>query len=182
MVVPVSESEINSVHAGQIASVTIEAVEGKKAAAYVSQVSDLPASSSSSSAVTYDVTFLLENPPAGVRIGMSATADVVVKQAEGVNVATSAIKNDTVTVKQNGSQVTRVVTTGLAGDSTTIVTSGLKPGEVVVLPTNSTSSSKTSSLFSSLRSRLSGASGASGAGGFSGGGFAGGGGGPPGAP
>jgi multidrug efflux pump subunit AcrA (membrane-fusion protein) len=181
MVVAVSESEINSVHVGQIATVTVEALEGKKVAAHVAQVSELPASSSS--AVSYDVTFALDQVPADVRIGMSASASVVVKQAEGVNVASSAIKGDAVTVLRGGSQVSVPVTTGLVGDSTTIVASGLKAGETVVLPTTAASrstsgtSSRRSSFFGSGLSR----SGASGGGfaGAGGGGFAAGGGGPP---
>ena len=48
--------------------------------------------------VSYDVTFQLDQMEAGLKPGMSATAEVVVKQAEGVNVPTSAITADTVTV------------------------------------------------------------------------------------
>jgi membrane fusion protein, macrolide-specific efflux system len=107
---------------------------------------------------------------------MSATAEVVVKQAEGVNVPTSAITADSVTVQHDGKQVRQRVTTGLAGNTSTIVLSGLKAGETVVLPAASTTSS------SSLTSKLGGRTGAGGIGGGGigaggGGGFAGGGGG-----
>jgi predicted RecA/RadA family phage recombinase len=72
---------------------------------------------------------------------MSATAEVVIKQAEGVNVPTSAIKGGSVTVLRAGKQVSEQVTTGLAGDSSTIILSGLKAGETVVLPSTATSTS-----------------------------------------
>jgi hypothetical protein len=104
--------------------------------------------------------------------GMSATAEVVVKQAEGVNVPTSAISADSVTVERGGKQVRQRVVTGLAGNTSTIVLSGLKAGETIVLPAASTTNSS-----ASLTSKLAGRAGAGGlGGGGAGGGFAGGGG------
>ena len=178
LVVALSESEIGSVHEGQIATVTIEALNSRKVAAHVVSVSQVP--TSSSGAVSYDVTFQLDQGAEGLKVGMSATAEVVVQQAEGVNVPTSAIKAGSVTVVRNGKHVAQPVTTGLAGNSSTIVLSGLKAGEEVVLPTLSTSGS--SSLTSRLGSRLRSLGGLGGGGGFAGGGGGGGGfaGGPPG--
>jgi multidrug efflux pump subunit AcrA (membrane-fusion protein) len=175
LVVPLSESEIGNVKAGQPATVTVEAINGAKLAAHVSEVALL--STSSSGAVSYDVTFQLDQLESGLKVGMSATAEVVVKQAEGVNVPTSAITADSVTVQHDGKQERRRVSTGLAGNTSTIVLSGLKAGETVVLPAASTTSSSTG-----LASKLGGRAGAGGlAGGgigaVGGGGFAGGGGG-----
>jgi multidrug efflux pump subunit AcrA (membrane-fusion protein) len=178
LVVALSESEVGNVHVGQIATVTVEALSGAKLAAHVSEVATL--STSSSGAVSYDVTFQLEQLASGLKPGMSATAEVVVKQAEGINVPTSAITADSVTVERGGKQVSQAVTTGLAGNSSTIVLSGLKAGETVVLPTASTSSS------TSLASKLGGLSTSGGlgsgggfpTGGTGGGGFPGGGGAP----
>ncbi len=167
LVVALSESEIGNVRDGQIATVTVEALEGRKLAAHVSEVA--LTSTSSSGAVSYDVTFKLDQLEAGLKLGMSATAEVVVKQAEGLNVPTSAITAGTVTVIRGGKRVRQRVVAGLAGNSSTIVLSGLKAGETVVLPTISTSSTGTSSLSSRLGSRLGGAGGLGGAG-FPGGG------------
>ena len=174
VVVPLSESEIGNVHEGQIATVTIEALN-RKVAAHVSNVGQVP--TSSSGAVSYDVTFQLDQGAEGLKVGMSATAEVVVHQAEGVNVPTSAIKADTVTIVKDGKHVTQRVTTGLAGNSSTIVLSGLNAGEEVLLPSVSTSRSSTS-LTSKLGSRL-GRTGGLGGGGFAGGGGGFAGGGPP---
>ncbi len=171
LVVPLSESEIGNVKVGQIATVTVEALEGRKLAAHVSEVALL--STSSSGAVSYDVTFQLDQLTAGLKLGMSATAEVVVKQAEGINVPTSAITADTVTVERAGKQVRQRVVTGLAGNSSTIVLSGLKAGETVVLPAAASTSSSTSSLLSRIGSRLGGGTGALG-GGLGGGGGGGG--------
>jgi len=174
LVVALSESEIGHVKDGQIATVTVEALEGRKLAAHVSEVA--LTSTSTSGAVSYDVTFQLDQMEAGLKLGMSATAEVVVKQAEGINVPTSAISADSVTVERAGKQVRQRVVTGLAGNTSTIVLSGLKAGETVVLPAASSTSSSASSLTSRLGARL-GAGGAGAAGGLGGaGGFPGGGG------
>ncbi|HUA74405.1 MAG TPA: HlyD family efflux transporter periplasmic adaptor subunit [Solirubrobacteraceae bacterium] len=179
LVVPLSESEVGSVKRGQTATVTVEALKGAKLAAHVSEVAALP--TSNSGVVSYDVTFALDQLTAGLKPGMSATAEVVVQQAEGVNVPSSAISGGSVTVIEGGKQVQRPVTTGLAGDSTTIVLSGLKAGERVALPL--ASSGGGANLLSRLGSR-SGGSGSirSGLGGGFSGGFAGGAGGAGGGP
>jgi hypothetical protein len=171
--VPLSESEISHVHVGQIASVTVEALEGRKFAAHVVSLPVL--STSNSGVVSYDVTFQLDQVESGLKPGMSATAEIVVKQAEGVNVPTSAISAGAVTVIRNGKQVRQAVATGLAGNSSTIILSGLKAGEEIALPV--ASSTGTSGLLSKLGGRLGG--GGLGGGGVGGGGlFKGGGGGP----
>ncbi len=169
LVVPLSESEIGDVKVGQIATVTVEALDGAKLAAHVSEVALL--STSSSGAVSYDVTFQLDQLASGVKLGMSATAEVVVKQAEGINVPTSAISAGSVTVERAGKQVRQRVVTGLAGNSSTIILSGLHAGETIVLPAASSTSSATS-LTSKLGSRAGGLGAAGGLGGLAGGGGA----------
>lgn len=155
LVVPLSESEIVHVHVDQPATVAIEALEGVKLAAEVVNVATL--STSNSGVVSYDVTFQLNQSSAQVRPGMSATAEVVVKQEEGVNVPTSAITADTVTIVRNGQDVRQRVVTGLAGNSSTIVLRGLNAGEQVRLPI--TSSSSSTSVLSRIGSRLGGGTG-----------------------
>jgi multidrug efflux pump subunit AcrA (membrane-fusion protein) len=169
LVVPLSESEVVNVRDGQPATVTIEALEGLKLAAHVLSVATLP--TSSSGVVSYDVTFQLDQLASGLKPGMSATAEVVVKQAEGVNVPTTAISADTVTVVHDGTETRRRVVTGLAGDSSTIILSGLSAGEQIVLPV-ARASSTTSSLLSRLGSRTGALGGAAGGLGGGGGGAA----------
>jgi multidrug efflux pump subunit AcrA (membrane-fusion protein) len=177
LVVPLSESEIGNVKDGQIATVTVEALSGAKLAAHVSEVA--LTSTSNSGVVSYDVTFQLDQMETGLKTGMSATAEVIVKQAEGINVPTSAVSADSVTVERDGKQVRQRVVTGLAGNTSTIVLSGLKAGETVVLPAATTTSSSTGGIASKLGSRLGGAGAGGGLAGAAGGGggFAGAGGG-----
>jgi multidrug efflux pump subunit AcrA (membrane-fusion protein) len=159
LVVALSESEIGSVRVGQPATVTIEALEGRELSAHVVSVATLP--TSSSGVVSYDATFQLDQQASGLKPGMSATAEVVVKQAEGVNVPTSAISGGVVTVVRGGKQVRQSVVTGLAGANSTILLSGVSAGERVVLPIARATS--TSGL-----GRLGGRSGAGGLGGGTG--------------
>jgi len=170
LVAPLSESEIGHVRVGQVATVTVEALEGRKLAAHVSEVATL--STSNSGVVSYDVTFALDQMEAGLKPGMSATAEVVVMQAEGINVPSSAITAGTVTVVRSGKDVRQRVVTGLVGNSSTIILSGVNAGETVVLPTATTSGSSTSSLTSRLAGRFAGAGGLGGALGGGGGGAA----------
>jgi multidrug efflux pump subunit AcrA (membrane-fusion protein) len=149
LVVPLSESEVGSVKPGQTATVTVEALKSAKLAAHVSEVAAL--ATSDSGVVSYDVTFVLDQMETGLKPGMSATAEVVVAQAEGVNVPTSAISGGAVTVVHGGKQERRAVTAGLAGNSSTILLSGLNAGEQVALPLASTGG--TSSLLSRLAGR-----------------------------
>jgi hypothetical protein len=171
LVVPLSESEVVHVHGGQPATVSVEALEGLKLAARVASVAEL--STSNSGVVSYDVTFQLSQLTSELKPGMSATAEVVIKQAEGVNVPSSAISAGTVTVIRKGAHVPQRVVTGLAGNSSTIILGGLKAGEEIALPVTS------SSTATSLTSRLAGRTGG-GLGGGIGGGAIGGGGGFPG--
>jgi hypothetical protein len=179
LVVPLSESEVVHVHVGQPATVTVEALEGLKLAAHVASVATL--STSNSGVVSYPVTFQLDQPAASLKPGMSATAEVVVKQAEGINVPTSAITAGNVTVERGGKQARQAVTTGLAGNSSTIVLRGLKVGETVLLPATKTTGTagQTPKLGGPGGGFGGGGLGGGGGGGFRGG-LGGGGGGPPG--
>jgi macrolide-specific efflux system membrane fusion protein len=137
MEVSFSESDIGKVRKGQTATVSIDSMEGTELAGRVTKVSVLP-SESSSSVVEYPATILLSQSAKGLRAGMSASAEVVVEQVkDAVTVpseAISAVGGKTVTVEEDGKEVTKSVTTGLEGDETTEVVSGLKAGQTVVLP------------------------------------------------
>ena len=93
--------------------------------------------------VSYDVTFQLDQLEAGLKPGMSATAEVVVKQAEGVNVPTSAISAGSVTVMRGGKQVRQRVVTRPRGqqlDDHPQRPEGGRKGRAAVASTSSASS------------------------------------------
>ncbi|MGX6449853.1 efflux RND transporter periplasmic adaptor subunit, partial [Patulibacter sp. S7RM1-6] len=171
-----SESDIGKLEVGQAATVTVTAVDDAKLAARVTKIG--LTATTSSGVVSYPVTLAVTQSADGVLAGMSASAEVVVDQASGISVPTQALRGRSVTVKTDDGQETRSVTTGLAGDSTTQVTSGLKAGEQVVLPALATSGSTGSADGAGAGSR-SGSGRSGGFGGSGGGGFGGGGGGMP---
>lgn len=139
MEVSFSESDIGKVKVGQPATVSVSSMEGTELAGRVTKVDVLPSEGSSSGVVEYPATITVTQSAKGVRAGMSASAEVVVEQVEGaVSVSSEAITSGpgggSVTVLEDGVEVERSVTTGLKGDETTQVLSGLKVGETVVLP------------------------------------------------
>lgn len=176
--VSLSESEVSDVKAGQAATVSIEALSGHKEAAEVLEVAE--GATSSSDVVTYEVTFGLNQLSAGVKTGMTATVEVVVKQAEGVNVPTRAVSDDSVTVVKNGKDERRTVVVGLAGDTNTIITSGLNAGEDVVLPVATASSGSSTTKTTTTKGTTGTVGGGTFGGGFAGAGAGGTGGSPPG--
>jgi multidrug efflux pump subunit AcrA (membrane-fusion protein) len=138
MEVSFSESDIGKVKVGQSATVSISSREGTELAGRVTKVDVLPSESSSGGVVEYPATILLTQRAKGLRAGMSASAEVVVEQvANAVTVPNEAISSGpskTVTVEENGKEVQKTVETGLAGDESTEILSGLEPGETLVLP------------------------------------------------
>ncbi len=163
-----SEADIADIKVGKPASVTVSALGDRQFAAKVTEIGLV--SSSSNGVVSYPVTLVLTQDSSQLKPGMTGSAKIVVAQADGViGIPSSALTGNSVKVEQNGESVTKQVTTGLVGDSTTEITSGLAAGDKVAIQT---------------QSALGGAGGASGLpsggppGGLSGG--IGGGGGPPG--
>jgi len=171
LVVPMSESSISKVRVGQPAEVMVDALPNEQLAAHVTSISLLP--TSSSGVVSYDVTLVLDQLEAGLRDGMSASASIIVSQAQGISVPSGAITTrngvSTVTVVRNGQQVSQPVITGVVGDSTTQIVSGLSAGEQVAIPIVSATSSSAMSATAA-----SSATGSGGGGGRFGGGALGG--------
>lgn len=185
VVVPFSESDVGQIRRGQVATVTVNALPGEQLAAHVVSVATLPGSSSS--VVSYDVTLRLDQLADGLKPGMTASANVVVEQAEGVlNVASAAVSGrgstGTVTVADGDRREQRRVSLGLVGDATTQILDGLAAGDQLAVAAAPTSTAGSGGAAGAGAQR--GAAGALGGGGagFPGGGMMRGGGGPPGGP
>jgi HlyD family secretion protein len=184
LVVPFSESDVGSVRRGQAATVTVNALPDEQVAAHVVSVATLP--TTNNSVVSYDVTLRLDQLADGLKAGMTASASVVVEQAEGVlNVSSAAISgrgaSGIVTVAEGDARVQKRVTTGIVGDETTQILDGLQNGDQLVVAAAPTSTAGGAGAASQPGGRLGGALGGGG-GGFAGGGapMMRGGGGPPG--
>jgi RND family efflux transporter MFP subunit len=145
MQVSLSESDVTDVKVGQPATVSVNAVPDEKLAGRVTHIGLL--SSTSNDVVSYPVTIVVKQRAAGIRPGMTATAEVVIAQVQGVvTVPSRAVSGTFVTVKQGGKDVRKQVSAGLVGDSTTEIVSGLRAGEQVVLPSASGLGSAASAL------------------------------------
>ena len=177
MEVSLSESDIGKVKKGQAATVTVNAASGEEFEAHVTDIAVLSSAASDSSgtgggggssAVSYAVTLTLDQTSKKLKAGMSASADIVVAQATGLVVPTQALQGNSVTVLRDGERSTQQVQTGVAGDSTTQILSGLKEGDTVIV---------TSTAAAAAASGNGNAAGPGGGlGRFGGGGFGGGGG------
>lgn len=151
-VMEVDETDIPNVKVGQRASVTIDAYPNKTYPGIVTEVGSSPivrnSVSASAEAVNFEVKIQLENPPAGVRPGFSASADIVT----GTRAKTLAIPIQALVVREKpgstaGGKTTdeegvylftddkakfTPVTTGLAGESSIEITKGVKEGDQIV--------------------------------------------------
>jgi multidrug efflux pump subunit AcrA (membrane-fusion protein) len=175
------EADAVKVKVGQPATVTLDALAGSSPVpGKVTAVS--PVSTVVSNVVTYDVTIALTNPPSDVQSGMSATVAVTVAEVGNtLELPSSAITTtgriSTVQLDKNGKETTQVVTTGLVGDTSTQILSGVSAGDVVVEPSvtvSGTSGSGTTGTGTGTGTARTGVGGFGGGGGF--GGFGGGGG------
>ena len=188
MTVAFSESDVSKLKVGQPATVTLDALTGVELGAHVTAISTV--GTTSSSVVSYDATLTLDQRDSRVKPGMSASASVIVKQAQGVTVPNAAITGSgslaTLNVVKDGKKVSQQVVVGLKGDTRTVIISGLQAGDQVALTTtlpslgsssgSSGSGGSTGTLGGGITRRLGGAGGFAGGAGFpAGGGFAGGG-------
>lgn len=135
MTVAFSESDISKIKNGQAATVTFDALPGVELGAHVTQISTV--GTSSSGVVSYNATITLDQHDSQVRPGMSASAQVIIGQAQGVTVPNAAVTGTgslgTVNVMNNGKTSTQQVVVGLRGDSRTQIISGLRAGQQLVI-------------------------------------------------
>jgi HlyD family secretion protein len=151
-VMEVDETDVPSVKVGQRASVTIDAYPNKSFPGLVTEVASSPikrngVTGGTTEAVNFEVKIQIEAPPAGVRPGFSASADIitgtrpkalaipiqalVVREKPG-NKAGKPQDEEGVFVQQNGTVKFETVTTGLSGDSSIELVSGAKEGQQIV--------------------------------------------------
>ena len=180
MTVAFSESDISKIKTGQSTTVTFDALPGVELGAHVTQISTV--GTSSSGVVSYNATITLDQHDSQVRPGMSASAQVIISQAQGVTVPNAAVTGTgslgTVNVMNDGKTSTQQVVVGLRGDSRTQIISGLRAGQqlVITITLPAISSATSSPTGSSGAGGTLGGGRFGGAGAFGGGGALGGGG------
>jgi len=152
-VMEVDETDVPSVKVGQRATVTIDAYPNKTFPGLVTEVASSPikrngiSAASSTEAVNFEVKIQIENPPAGVRPGFSASADIitgtrpkalaipiqalVVREKPG-STPGKPLDEEGVFAITNGTVKFHPVKTGLSGDSAIEIVSGAKENEQIV--------------------------------------------------
>ena len=151
-VMEVDETDIPTVKLGQRATVTIDAYPNQTFSGVVTEVGSSPIEQqglggTGSDAVNFEVKVQIENPPAGIRPGFSASADIITgTRTKAVTIPLQALvvrekpgtgggkpqDEEGVFVFDNGAAKFIPVKTGLAGDSNIEVVTGLQDGQRIV--------------------------------------------------
>jgi HlyD family secretion protein len=135
----VDEQDIINVRLGQRVNVTGQDFPGKTILGHVSYIAPVAQKSSDASSTAKQVltTIALESSPPYLKDGMSADVDILTAYIpHALVVPNDAIgkdgKHSYVYVVAKGVVAKRTIATGRVGDTTTVVLSGLRPGEVIV--------------------------------------------------
>ncbi len=152
-VMEVDETDVPTVRVGQRATVTVDAYPNKTFEGVVTEVGSSPMTASAGSggeAVNFEVKIQLTNPPAGVRPGFSASADIITgtrekalaiplqalvvreKPVKAGSKTGKAQEEEGVYVHKDGKVEFVAVTTGLTGDSNIEIVKGLTEGQQIV--------------------------------------------------
>jgi HlyD family secretion protein len=137
LVIEVDEIDIPLVRMGQEAVVTVDALQDVDFQGVISSVYPVP--KEEGGVVLYSVRVNLDAPPnTGIKVGMSASAEIVAEKHENVLMVPSRAvdKNDqgetVVRVMENEEIQERVVVVGLDDGLRTEIVSGVEEGETVV--------------------------------------------------
>jgi len=133
----VDEMDVSQVKLGQEATIILDALPDKEVKGRVTFIS--PASTAQAGVVFYKTTITLENPDEELKDGMSATAEIVIEEHDGVllipnRAVQGSLEKPWVEVVTEGQVEERQVSIGLSDGRYTEILSGLEEGEEVVLP------------------------------------------------
>ena len=135
----VDEQDIVNVSVGQSANVTGQDFPGKTVTGRVAAIAPDAQKSTDASSTAKQVltTINLDSSPLYLRDGMSADVDILTTDIpHALSVPTAAIMKDKgksyIFLVDKGTVKKRAIVTGLAGDTQTLVTSGLEVGETIV--------------------------------------------------
>ena len=153
-VMEVDETDIPSVKVGQHANVTIDAYPNKTFSGAVTEVGSSPivrnnglGGGSTTEAVNFEVKIQVENPPPDVRPGFSASADIITgTRAKALAIPIQALivrekpaagaakpqDEEGVFLEESGAAKFVPVRTGLAGESSIEIVSGLREGQQII--------------------------------------------------
>jgi len=133
----IDEMDVSKVKLGQEATITLDALPDKEVKGRVTFIS--PASTAQAGVVFYKTTITLENPDEELKDGMSANAEIVIEEHDGVllipnRAVQGSLEKPWVEVVTEGQIEERQISIGLSDGIYTEILSGLEEGEEVVLP------------------------------------------------
>ncbi|HYK02028.1 MAG TPA: efflux RND transporter periplasmic adaptor subunit [Thermoanaerobaculia bacterium] len=149
-VMEVDETDVPNVKVGQRATVTVDAYPNKTFEGVVTEVGSSPMvnSTGGAEAINFEVKIQLTNPPAGIRPGFSASADIitgtrskalaipiqalVVREKPAATPGAKAVEEEGVYLHKEGKAQFVTVVTGLSGDSNIEIVRGLTAGQQIV--------------------------------------------------
>jgi HlyD family secretion protein len=138
--VTVDEVDVAQLAVGQPVTVTVDALPGRQLSGRVERLA--PSASPAGGLVSYTVQLGLDDAGEPLRVGMSATAQIVVAEARGVVLVPNwSIRRDRRTGQayaslRSGDALVEVpITTGLRGEQYTEVLAGVQPGDVAAIST-----------------------------------------------
>ncbi len=134
--VTVDELDVSQIHVGQAAQVTIAALGGRTLAGQVIQMA--PTAVVSNGVSTYQVTISLPQV-AGMQSGMSVQATIAIASAaSAVRVPAESVQTANgaayvLVPDAQGTPASQPVRTGIVGNTWTQITSGLTPGQTIIV-------------------------------------------------
>ncbi len=145
VVVDVDETDVGKITIGQQVDVTVDAYPNELFAGKVTKIA--PAAETTQNVTTIPVTVEIEQHDSRLKSQMNATCDFIIAKKDDVlcvslDAVTETDNGSEVMVLENGKQVARKVEIGLSGDEYCEVKSGLKEGDVVVIPEDDTTKNK----------------------------------------
>ena len=149
MSLSVSEEDINKVSIGDEVNITMTA-SGEVITGYITAISEVGTYSSSGSYFTATVTF---NNNGNLKIGMSATCEIVIESAENVvavpneAIQTSDDGSYVIVVKEDGTTENVTVETGISNDAYTEIKSGITVGTTVQMEKSDSTTSNSGFNF-----------------------------------
>lgn len=144
----VDESSIANVSNGQNVNITLTAYPNQTFKGTV--ISIEPSSTIIQNVVNYGVTISINNPPPGIKLGMSASVNIITKSANNaLLIPNSALiytasGQSYVILNQNGKDTKKFVKVGISNIYDTQIISGLSVGEKIIVNGNSSFHIKTS--------------------------------------
>jgi RND family efflux transporter MFP subunit len=137
--VDIDEIDVPLVNPGQKTKITVDALPERQFEGEVTFISLLP--KIEAGIVSYEATIALPAPGAVLKIGMSATADIIAEHHENVLIVPSqAVDEDeqgntSVRIVVDGEVQERPVVTGISDGFQTEIVSGLQEGDMILLET-----------------------------------------------